>query len=142
MRDDRPFADPAPLAAPYFYSPDRGAAHPEAHLARWQGGVMQAEAYSGFNRLYEPTRRRDRSSRSPARPMRIEAVACTDALFAVEREIKAVQATECAGRDEFLSVKLKINKSWAFVRGYFGLRAWMEAMRQVRPLLVCVRSCG
>ncbi len=35
--DDRPFAGPDPPAAIYFFSPDRTAAHPEAHLARWQG---------------------------------------------------------------------------------------------------------
>jgi len=30
--------------------------HPEAHLAGWTG-LMQADAYAGFNRLYEPARK-------------------------------------------------------------------------------------
>jgi transposase IS66 family protein len=30
--------------------------HPEAHLASW-AGLMQADAYAGFNRLYEPARK-------------------------------------------------------------------------------------
>ena len=55
VRDDRPFAGPAPPAAAFFYSPDRGGEHPERHLASF-AGIMQADAYAGFNRLYEPGR--------------------------------------------------------------------------------------
>jgi transposase len=32
VRDDRPFGVPDPPAATFFYSPDRGAKHPEQHL--------------------------------------------------------------------------------------------------------------
>jgi transposase len=53
VRDDRPFCGPAPPAAVYFYSPDRGGAHPAAHLAQFTG-FLQADAYSGFAALYEP----------------------------------------------------------------------------------------
>jgi transposase len=56
VRDDRPFAGADPPAAAYFYSPDRGGVHPEAHLASY-AGLMQADAYAGFNRLYEATRK-------------------------------------------------------------------------------------
>src|SRR6266545_5966029 len=35
VRDDRPFAGADPPAAAYFYSPDRGGTHPEAHLAAY-----------------------------------------------------------------------------------------------------------
>ena len=102
VRDDRPFAGPAPPAAIYFYSPDRTAVHPEAHLAHWQG-LMQADAYSGFNRLYEPSHRPGPIvevacwaharryffdlARLNKAPIGIEAVARIDALFAIEREI-------------------------------------------------------
>ena len=55
-RDDRPFASPDPPAAVYFYSRDRGAEHPERHLAHY-AGLMQADAYAGFNRLYEAGRK-------------------------------------------------------------------------------------
>jgi transposase len=55
VRDDRPFAGRAPPAAVYFFSLDRSGAHPEAHLASWVG-LMQADAYAGFNRLYDPAR--------------------------------------------------------------------------------------
>jgi len=56
VRDDRPFGGADPPAAVYFYSPDRGGVHPEAHLASY-AGLMQADAYAGFNRLYEASRR-------------------------------------------------------------------------------------
>jgi Transposase IS66 family len=51
VRDDRPFAGTAAPAAAFFYSSDRGGVHPDAHLATF-AGLMQADAYAGFNRLY------------------------------------------------------------------------------------------
>jgi transposase len=56
VRDDRPFAGPDPPAAVFFYSKNRMGEHPEGHLDGF-AGVLQADAYSGFNRLYEPSRR-------------------------------------------------------------------------------------
>jgi transposase len=53
VRDDRPFCGPAPPAAAYFYSPDRGGEHPATHLANFRG-FLQADGYSGFTALYEP----------------------------------------------------------------------------------------
>jgi transposase len=52
VRDDRPFCGPAPPAAAYFYSPDRGGAHPAAHLKGF-AGFLQADGYAGFEALYE-----------------------------------------------------------------------------------------
>jgi transposase len=54
--DDRPFGGPGPPAAVFFYSPDRRGEHPEGHLAGF-AGILQADAYGGFNRLYEPDRK-------------------------------------------------------------------------------------
>ncbi|HTE94447.1 MAG TPA: IS66 family transposase [Bradyrhizobium sp.] len=56
VRDDRPFGGADPPAAVYFYSPDRGGAHPEQHLADY-AGILQADAYGGFNALYEAGRK-------------------------------------------------------------------------------------
>ena len=55
VRDDRPFGSRAPPAALYYASRDRAGAHPERHL---QGfcGILQADAYSGYNRLYDAGR--------------------------------------------------------------------------------------
>jgi transposase len=56
VRDDRPFAGRDPPAAVFFYSPDRGGEHPEQHLAGY-AGLMQADAYAGFGKLYEANRK-------------------------------------------------------------------------------------
>ena len=55
VRDDRPFCGDAPPAAAYFYSPDRGGAHPAAHLASF-AGFLQADGYTGFAALYDEAR--------------------------------------------------------------------------------------
>jgi len=55
VRDDRPFCGTDPPAAAYFYSPDRGGAHPAAHLAGFTG-FLQADAYAGFEALYDAAR--------------------------------------------------------------------------------------
>jgi hypothetical protein len=39
----------------FYYSRDRGGAHVEAHLTRWSG-LLQADAYSGYKRLYASDR--------------------------------------------------------------------------------------
>jgi transposase len=101
VRDDRPFGGPDPPAAAYFYSCDRGGEHPERHLASY-AGLMQADAYAGFNRLYEAGRKPgpiiEAACWSHARrkfydlarlqkaPIAIEAIRRLDTLFAIERE--------------------------------------------------------
>jgi transposase len=49
-RDDRPWDGPDPPAAVYFYSPDRKAERPAAHLEGFQG-VLQVDGYAGFETL-------------------------------------------------------------------------------------------
>jgi transposase len=56
VRDDQPFGGAAAPAAVYFYSPDRGGEHPERHLAGY-AGILQADAYAGFNTVYKPERK-------------------------------------------------------------------------------------
>ena len=105
MRDDRPFAGPGPPAAVFFYSRDRRGEHPEQHLAGF-AGLMQADAYAGFNRLYEAGRKPgpviEAACWAHARrkffdlarinkaPIASEAVQHIDALFAIEREINGL----------------------------------------------------
>jgi len=52
VRDDRPAADRTPPAVWFAYSPDRKGEHPQRHLAEFRG-ALQADAYAGFNHLYE-----------------------------------------------------------------------------------------
>jgi transposase len=111
VRDDKPFAGPAPPAAVFFYSPDRTGEHPERHLAGY-AGILQADAYAGFNRLYAADRRpgpiteascwahgrrkffeladvagKARGTLSVLAPLAVEAVKRIDAIFDIEREI-------------------------------------------------------
>src|SRR5467141_4168481 len=56
VRDDRPFAGPAPPAAMFYYSRDRAGEHPARHLAGY-AGILQADAYGGYTKLYEADRK-------------------------------------------------------------------------------------
>ena len=105
VRDDRPFGGHDPPAALFFYSRDRGGEHPEQHLAGYSG-LMQADAYAGFNRLYETNRKPGPIieaacwahgrrkffdlARLNKAPIAVEAVARIDALFAIERAINGL----------------------------------------------------
>ncbi|MEL6921959.1 MAG: IS66 family transposase [Pseudomonadota bacterium] len=111
VRDDKPFAGEAAPAALFHYSGDRTAQHPEAHLANYTG-VMQADAYSGYNGLYAPGRAAGPITEvacwAHARrkffdiaelqksPVAIEAVRRIDELFAIEREINGKPPDERA----------------------------------------------
>ena len=113
VRDDRPFAGPAPPAAVFFYSPDRRGEHPEHHLRSF-AGILQADAYAGFNKLYDGARRPGPVTeagcwahgrrkffeladpalrkRSLLSPVALEAVKRIDTVFAIEREINGQPA--------------------------------------------------
>lgn len=55
VRDDRPSGDKAPPAVWFQYSADRKGEHPAQHLKKFTG-ILQADAYSGYNALYESGR--------------------------------------------------------------------------------------
>jgi hypothetical protein len=117
VRDDRPFGGTDPPAAIYAFSRDRSGEHPERHLAHY-GGILQADAYAGFNGLYSPGRapapiveaacwahaRRKffvlADIAAAARksvvvsPVAAEAVRRIDAIFAIERSINGLPATQ------------------------------------------------
>src|ERR1700674_4850577 len=133
VRDDRPFAGPDPPAAVFFYSRDRGGEHPERHLANYVG-LMQADAYAGFNRLYEAARKPgpiveaacwaharrkffDLARISKA-PIAIEAVERIDALFAIEREIN--------GKTPSQRVQVRAERSRLLV---IELETWLREQR-------------
>jgi transposase len=52
VRDDRPAGSTDPPAVLFRYSPDRKGERPREHLTRFRG-VLQADAYGGFNGLYD-----------------------------------------------------------------------------------------
>ena len=51
VRDDTPFGGADPPAALFRYSRDRSGDHPVEHLKTFTG-ILQADIYAGFNRLY------------------------------------------------------------------------------------------
>jgi transposase len=55
LRDDRPFGGTGPPAAIFYYSRDRRGEHPQGHLAGY-AGILQADAYDGYNKLYQAGR--------------------------------------------------------------------------------------
>ena len=118
VRDDRPFAGPDPPATLFRYSRDRSGDHPVEHLRTFTG-ILQADAYAGCRRLYEPGRsprpvtealcwahgrrkfyeladiaagKRRGKRAPPISPLALEAVTRIDALFDIEREIKGESA--------------------------------------------------
>jgi len=123
VRDDRPFGGTGPPSSIFYYSRDRCGEHPRAHLARYTG-ILQADAYSGYNELFEPGRtpgvilpafcwaharrnffkladiaesaRRKAEGKNPLviSPLALEAVLRMDALFDIEREINGLGAQE------------------------------------------------
>jgi transposase len=168
VRDDRPFGGQAPPAAVYYYSRDlphplgcgllrsrsdallgfaRRGAHPVEHLAGYTG-ILQADAYGGYNALYEPGRspgpildalcwvharrpffvladveasaRRKAQGKTPAviSPLAFEAVHRIDALFEIERAINGRSAEERKAVRQELSAPLVAD-----------LEAWMREHR-------------
>jgi transposase len=107
VRDDRPFGGRAPPAAMFRYSRDRTAEHPNRHLAGY-AGILQADAYAGYNALYEPDRKPGPITEAACwahgrrklfelaelsrAPLAIEAVRRIDAIFDAERAINGLPA--------------------------------------------------
>ncbi len=120
VRDDRPFGGRAPPAALYYASRDRRHDHPVRHLEGFTG-ILQADAYGGYNELYDPSRaqgaitaalcwaharrqffeladiaanaRRGKNAAAIS-PVALEAVKRIDALFDIERGINGLDVDE------------------------------------------------
>lgn len=147
VRDDRPFGGADPPAAVFQYSRDRAGEHPERHLAGY-AGILQADAYGGYGRLYKADRspgpvleaacwsharrkffvladieasaRRRASNKAalPLSPLAFEAVRRIDELFEVERAINGLAADERKAMRQRQSLPI-----------IAGLEIWMRAER-------------
>jgi hypothetical protein len=144
VRDDRPFGGRAPPAALYYASRDRRHEHPTRHLHGFNG-ILQADAYSGYNELYDPSRtqgpitaalcwahtrrqffeladiaanaRRGKKAAAIS-PIALEAVKRIDALFDIERGINGQSAKEC--------LRVRKQQSAPLVA---ALEAWLREQR-------------
>jgi hypothetical protein len=105
VRDDRPAGDTAAPAVWFAYSPDRKGEHPERHLREFRG-TLQADAYAGFNQLYENGRIQEAAcwahvrrkffdlQQAHASPVASEALERIAVLYAIEKEIRGRPAEE------------------------------------------------
>ena len=122
----------------FYYSRDRRGEHPQTHLAAY-AGILQADAYDGYNRLYLPDRKpgliqeaacwvharrpffamadlEENTHRKaagkkeiPLSPIAIEVVRRIDALFEIERSINGKNAAERLATRRMLSAPLVDN---------------------------------
>ncbi|QIR86854.1 IS66 family transposase [Paracoccus sp. AK26] len=139
VRDDRPFSGTAPPAVVFRFSRDRAGEHPLGHLKGWQG-ILQADAYAGYNQLYQGDRKpgpvlpalcwsharrkffeladvegniRKGKSVKEILPIAFEAVQRIDKLFEVEREISGLDAAARLEARQRLSAPLVVElETW------------------------------
>jgi transposase len=105
VRDDRPAGDTTAPAVWFAYSPDRKGEHPERHLREFCG-TLQADAYAGFNQLYENGRIQEAAcwahvrrkfydlQQAHASAVASEALERIAALYGIEKEIRGRPAEE------------------------------------------------
>jgi transposase len=121
VRDDKPFGGSDPPAALFYYARDRRGEHPVDHLRNYSG-ILQADAYSGYNELFKPARqpqpltralcwaharrkffeladiaaqmKRRKTQAIVISPLAAEAVKCIDAILEIERDINGRSADE------------------------------------------------
>lgn len=145
VRDDRPFGGTSPPVALFYYARDRRGEHPQGHLADYTG-ILQADAYAGYNELFKPGRtpgpitralcwaharrkffeladiasqaKRRKPSQINISPMAAEAVKRIDAIFEIERAINGKSADERRSVRQDLSTPL-----------VKALEAWMREQR-------------
>ncbi len=105
VRDDRNAGSQLRPAVWFAYSPDRKGVHPQRHLAGYSG-ILQADAYGGYNALYEDGRITEAACMAHARrkihdvhartptDITTEALKRIGKLYAIEAEIRGSPADE------------------------------------------------
>ena len=145
VRDDRPFAGPAPPAVLCYYSRTRHGEHPRGHLAGYTG-ILQVDRFAGFNEMFRDgwadspmTRancwaharrqffelvdvarqiKRRKGAAPLVSPLAKEALVWIDQIFAVEREINGLAVAQ----------RLSVRQE-RVVPLVHALEAWMRATR-------------
>ncbi|MFO0430721.1 MAG: IS66 family transposase, partial [Hyphomonadaceae bacterium] len=146
VRDDRPFGGADPPAVLFKFSDTRSGDHPKAHLMAHGGAILQADAFAGYNHLFEqarspapfieaacwaharrkffeiaslPVKGKAGSAVQAAAPLATQAVKKIDELFAIEREINGATANE--------RLATRTSQSAPLVADLFD---WMSEQRQ------------
>jgi transposase len=156
VRDDRPAGDLSPPAVWFAYSPDRKGEHPQRHLRDFRG-TLQADAFAGFNALYEDASRGICEAacmahirrkfydlqQAHASPVAAEALRRIGELYAIESEIRGRPPDERkqvrqararplldSMRDWFESVRAKLSSKSAVAAAIsYALGRWPAMLR-------------
>jgi transposase len=126
VRDERSAGQTSAPAVWFAYTPDRSGKHPMQHLAKFKG-TLQADAYAGFNRLYDSGDVKEAAcwahvrrkffdiEQAHASPLAGEALKRIAELYAVENEIRGRSPDERKQVRQARSVPL-----------ITGLQEWMQ----------------
>ncbi|MGE3708050.1 MAG: IS66 family transposase [Hyphomicrobiaceae bacterium] len=105
VRDDRPAGSAVAPAVWFRYTPDRKAMHPVEHLSDYSG-ILQADGYAGFERLYETGRITEAACwahvrrkfhdivQATASPIAADAIERIGRLYAIEADLRGRPAEE------------------------------------------------
>ena len=120
VRDDRPTGNDDPPAVWFAYSPNRRGEHPQLHLKSFKG-VLQADAYGGFDALYADGTIREAACWAHVRrkffdlhtahasPVAAEALKRIGALYAIEKDIQGKSPEVRQAEREFRASPLLAN---------------------------------
>jgi transposase len=146
VRDERPAAGEAAPAVWFAYAPDRQGMHPQQHLDGF-AGVLQADGYSGFLKIYEKGEVKEASCWAHVRrnffdiheaqksPIAAEALERIGALYAVESDIRGRPADQRrAVRCERSRPLLDAMKNW-FTRTLERISQKSETAKAIRYAL-------
>ena len=124
VRDERPAGGEVAPAVWFAYSPNRNGEHPQGHLKDFRG-VLQADGYAGFSKIYEGGRVLEASCWAHGRRKFVElhelhksviAAQVLDwigTLYAIEKEIRGCRPDErCAVRRQRSKPLLDAMKPW------------------------------
>ncbi len=124
VRDDRPAGSSDPPAVWFRYSPDRRSERPRQHLQGFEG-ILQADAYAGFNALYQGDTVKEAACWAHARrgfydlhqathsPVAAQAIERIGALYAIEAQIRGESpAQRCATRQARAGPLLEALREW------------------------------
>jgi transposase len=143
VRDDRPAGSDAAAAVWFAYSPDRKGEHPARHLQKY-AGILQADGYAGFNKLYETGRIVEAACWAHVRrkfhdlyqahrlPIANEALERIGQLYGIEQEIRGRSPAE---RKEVRQARsrplLEAMQAW--------LKATLQKLSQKSDVAVAIR---
>lgn len=132
-RDDRPWSGPEPPAVVYFYSSDRRAERPVAHLGQFKG-VVQVDGYPGFDQLTASGNITLAACWAHARRKFYEVHQATDSPIAAEalRRIAELYAIETTirGQTHANRKSLRQSKSLSLVG---AMKVWLETQFTLIP---------